>query len=284
MLRCRDCGKQFVAGSRLDDVSLWEAYVRGQNVSALAAEHSVSSRTIRRRIARVADRFVPCFPQETVLIIDTTYWGRCFGAMLFQDAWTGRVLHRIYVTSETNKLYLSGISYLKEHGVHIKAVVCDGHPGLIKSMKGLPVQMCQFHMYQIVLRKTTSRPRLDCGKELLALVGSMFHMSRKDFETDFERWQTRWKDFLAERTKLPDGSSAYTHRRLRSAVMSLITYLPYLFVHCDFPKMEIPNTTNKLEGLNAQLKNAVRKHSGLNETNRKKLIDALLSTFNEKRK
>jgi len=45
----------------------------------------------------------------------------------------------------------------------------------------------------------------------------------------------------------------------------------------EYPKLEIPNTTNLLEGFNSQLKRALHNHHGRKETNKKKFIDGFLN-------
>jgi len=42
--------------------------------------------------------------------MDTTYWGRKYGVMLFKDALTGRDLLWYFVKNETNALYAQGIA------------------------------------------------------------------------------------------------------------------------------------------------------------------------------
>ena len=77
--------------------------------------------------------------------MDTTYWGRQFGVMLFKDSITKENLLKYYVKSETNAMYKHGIEKLKSEGFEIIAIVCDGRRGLINSFKNTPVLMCQFH-------------------------------------------------------------------------------------------------------------------------------------------
>ena len=77
--------------------------------------------------------------------MDTTYWGRSFGVMLFKDAATKENLLKYYVKTETNNLYKQGVEELISNGYIIKAIVCDGRRGLLQSFKNIPVQMCQFH-------------------------------------------------------------------------------------------------------------------------------------------
>ena len=63
--------------------------------------------------------------------MDTTYWGRSFGVMLFKDAITKENLLKYYVKNETNQLYRAGIKELESRGYNIIAIVCDGRTGLI---------------------------------------------------------------------------------------------------------------------------------------------------------
>ena len=82
--------------------------------------------------------------------MDTTYWGRGFGVMLFKDSITGENLLKYYVKTETNYLYKKGIEELQALGFTIVAIVCDGRKGLIQSFPTIPVQMCQFHQVAII--------------------------------------------------------------------------------------------------------------------------------------
>ena len=58
--------------------------------------------------------------------MDTTYWGRGFGVMLFKDAITKENLLKYYVKTETNALYRAGVKELQSKGFTILAIVCDG--------------------------------------------------------------------------------------------------------------------------------------------------------------
>ena len=144
--------------------------------------------------------------------------------MLFQDASSGKILYRKFVKNETNRDYLDGLRYITERGTMIKAVVCDGHVGLLQAISFCPVQMCQFHQFQIVRRLLTNNPHLPAGVELLALMRRMFSMRKEEFITAFDKWCDKWKEFLNERTLLISGKT--THRRLRMARRSIKTHLP----------------------------------------------------------
>ena len=107
--------------------------------------------------------------------------------MLFQDASSGKILYRKFVKNETNRDYLDGLRYIAERGTVIKAVVCDGHVGLLQAISFCPVQMCQFHQFRIVRRLLTNNPHLTADVELLALMRRMFSMRKEEFITAFDK-------------------------------------------------------------------------------------------------
>lgn len=212
--------------------------------------------------------------REIVVLMDTTYFGRTFGVMLFKDAATGANLYKQYVKYETNRLYLEGIRHLKEQGFEIKAIVCDGRKGLFQLFEKIPVQMCQFHQMAIITRYLTRRPKSQAAQELRELSLTLARTDKESFTGALAMWLDKWKPFLDERTvNLETGKSFYTHRRLRSAHRSLTTNLPWLFTFSDHPDLRIPNTTNSIDGHFADLKNKLRCHNGLSEIRKKKFID-----------
>ncbi len=133
MYFCRDCGKQFQSVRRIDNVCLWNDYLpEKRTISELSILHKCSERAIRRRLSSVAESFPLIYLVSATIILNTTYFSKTFGAMLFQDAASGRILHRKSVKNENNKEYLDGLRCIEEGGTRIKAVVCDGHVGLCK--------------------------------------------------------------------------------------------------------------------------------------------------------
>ena len=60
------------------------------------------------------------------------------------------------------------------------------------------------------------------------------------------------------------------------AYLSLIRNLPYLFVYQDYKELNIPNTTNVLDGQFANLKNKLRNHNGLSKVRKMRFIDEFL--------
>lgn len=187
--------------------------------------------------------------------MDTTYWGRNFGVMLFKDAITKENLLKYYVRHETNSYYVQGINELKNKGFVISAIVCDGRKGLIQSFGDIPVQMCQFHQCAIIRRYLTKRPRLLAAQELITVVDLMKQTDKESFTGALMEWFAKWENFLNERSKNEQSEKTfYTHKRLRGAYRSLKNNLPWLFTWYDNIDLKIPNTTNAIDGHFADLK------------------------------
>jgi hypothetical protein len=215
--------------------------------------------------------------RQVMVLMDTTYWGRGFGVMLFKDALSTENLLKYFVKNETNILYQQGIQELKDKGFTILAIVCDGRRGLIKSFKDVPVQMCQFHQSAIIRRYLTKRPILQAARELMEVVDLMKQTDKESFVGSLDAWFEEWQWFLDERSTNPiTGKSFYTHKRLRSAARSLKNNLTWLFTWYDHFELRIPNTTNAIDGHFADLKNKLRNHNGLSIERKKKFIDEFL--------
>ena len=163
--------------------------------------------------------------------MDTTYWGRNFGLMVFKDSISSQTIHKTFVKYETNKLYQEGIESITKMGITILSIVCDGRKGLLQMFPDIPVQMCQFHQLQIITRYLTRNPKHEASKELRKLSLQLTKVSKKEFEESLDDWFLNWNEYLNERTLSDEtGKSFYTHRRLRSAYFSLRRNLKYLFV------------------------------------------------------
>ena len=212
-----------------------------------------------------------------IVLMDTTYWGRNFGVMLFKDSITSENLLKFYVKTETNAKYIEGIENLKKQGFVIRAIVCDGRRGLLQAFNNIPVQMCQFHQASIIRRYLTMKPKLKAAQELMFVVNLMKQTDKESFEGALSLWFEKWEDFLNERSINPTtNKSFYTHKRLRSAYRSLKTNLPWLFTWYENMELDIPNTTNAIDGHFADLKNKLRNHNGLSKVRKMKFIDGFL--------
>ena len=267
-----------MGGDRLESTRLWQEFVEGkQTYAQLAVKYGCSIRTIQRKIDAYVVSFTTPKAREVIVLMDTTYWGRNFGVMLFKDSISGENLLKYYVKYETNALYQQGINELKVKGFSILAIVCDGRKGLTQSFKEIPIQMCQFHQAAILRRYLTKRPKLQSARELMEVADLMKQTDKESFTGALQMWFDKWQWFLDERsTNSTTGKSFYTHKRLRSAARSLKNNLPWLFTWYDNIEIGIPNTTNSIDGHFAALKNKLRNHNGLSENRKRKFINEFL--------
>lgn len=246
-----------------------------QTYKQLALHYNISSKTVQRKLDE-HKLWLPSvneIPSSGVVIMDSTYFGRGYGIMVFKDAATKIVLKITFIKNETIALYLSGLSDIEKSGYKLQAVVCDGRKGLLSALNRVPVQMCNFHQVAIVTRYITRNPRIQAAKELRTIAHTLVRTDKESFVGILNDWFKKWSAFLNERNiNNQTGKSQYTHKRLRSAYRSLLTNLPWLFTWYDNMKLNIPNTTNLLEGSFTDLKNKLRNHNGLNSNRKSKFI------------
>lgn len=277
MYKCIACGKQFRGGKRLSAEKIWEEYTQGkQAYLQLAIKYECSTKTIQRKTDTVSIKGQTTFTNIVNVLMDTTYFGRKFGVMVFKDSLTGQILFKQYVKQETNKLYQSGIGEITRRGIKAQAIICDGRKGLFGLFEDIPIQMCNFHQVAIIRRYLTKKPKMQASKELWELTLLLVKTDKESFEGGLQAWLDKWKDFLDERKADVKGKNRYVHKKLRSAYGSLKTNLPWLFTWYDNIGLKIPNTTNAIDGHFSDLKNKLRNHNGLSMARKKKFIDEFL--------
>lgn len=266
---------------------LWNEFVFShRGYSSLSRQFKLSVPTIQKYL----DSFRPTvkssknhkrkLPKSAVIIVDTVYLsGRSFGVMIARNANTGKTLDRIYIISETINHFVTLVEKVRAVGIVIRAIVVDGRPGMLKAYSSIPTQMCQFHQIQIVTRYVTTRPKLIAGKQLRRIVLLLTTVKKDMFLKLLLKWHEKWGELLKEKTiNKETGRWEYTHRRLRSAYYSLKTNLPYLFTYQEQQNshLNIPNTTNSLDGSFAHLKDSLRVHRGLKRSRKIRLIESLI--------
>lgn len=197
--------------------------------------------------------------------MDTTYFQRTFGVMLLVDSLSGQTLSVNIVHHETNQLYLDELQKLIDKGTVIQSIICDGRRGMTQLLDNTPVQLCQFHQLKTVIRYLTNKPQSLPAQQLRALTLMLTHSSHEQFKTALNDWFKQHKTYVNERTiNHETGTSHYTHKRLRSAYLSLKRNLPLLFTFEKYPDLQIPKTTNLIESRFSGLKDVLRCHRGLN--------------------
>ena len=109
--------------------------------------------------------------------------------------------------AETNSEYIRGLETLRSANINPEACVIDGRIRLAQNLEeqGLKVQMCHFHMWQIVRRYLTNNPVLLPNIELKAIMDSFISKHTKTnmiiFAGQMGGWFSRHENWLRERYK-----------------------------------------------------------------------------------
>ena len=272
--KCADCGYRFRKTRLPDDETIWRMYQSGkQTIVQIADKLKVSQSTIKHRLQNVVKEWQqPDISGSGFVHMDATYWGRNWGVLLCLDHESGLVLYMSFIRHETVSDYLAAISSITDRGYKITGIIIDGFKSLFRKLSSYKVQMCQFHMLQIIKRYLTDKPKLLASRALNELVGCIKDHTEASFKKQFEEWKTTWKDVIERRSILKNGKSRYRHRRLRSAMLSIEFYLSYLFTYQRKDCNGMPNTNNKIEGTFTNFKKHLNIHSGMTEENRKRFI------------
>jgi len=274
------CGKQFQSKNRpvkLQKV-LWKKFVwERQTLKILSKYYSKSIKWIRWQLKAVKVNYRLVKPHSTVMIADTTFFKREFGICVFRSNELKRNIYWQETVYETVSDYQRGRINLEKQGFVFKAIVLDGKPGVRAVFSDMPVQMCHYHQKAIINRYLTLRPKLLASMELRNIVQSLCKTNEKKFKKKLNAWHEKWTIFLKERTVNEETRRwFYKHKKIRSAYRSLKTNLPYLFTYLKYPKLNIPKTTNSLDGYFSHLKELVKIHRGLNPILKRKMIDEIL--------
>ena len=238
-------------------------------------------RTFRRKTAEFWKLWplpIPDGEVHRVLFVDGIWLSRNLIVLICCSE--ERVVSWYMVQAETSAAWQALLSPIPAPDV----VVTDGGSDFAKALKKVwprtRIQRCVFHAFCQVKRYTTSKPRLQAGRELYALAVELLHIENlKQADWWVERyleWCRFWVDFLEETTVI-DGKREFTHERLRKARSSLsrLVSAGTLFTYLDYEltvEGSLPATNNRIEGLNSQLRALLRNHRGLSELRRVKVV------------
>jgi len=217
-------------------------------------------------------------PQTTIIVADTTFWGRSYGVCVFRSWNLKRNIWWNEVSGEKVAHYYYGRKILEERGWVFIAAVVDGRRGLATVFRDIPVQICHFHQMKNVTKYLTRRPETLAGQELRSIMLTLPKSNEKEFTKLLVEWKKDWNEFITDKTYVTGTKHwYYTHKKVRSAYKSLEKNLPYLFTYQKYPELNIPNTTNTIDGYFASVKKKVAAHHGLRKDRRYKVISELLN-------
>lgn len=246
-------------------------------MTELSIKYAHSREWIQDKIHHFSPEIKPRKPRAVTVVIDATYFGKKrdkLGLIVAKDVLLKESIAYNFITTETKEVYRDLMTQITDKGFTLNAVVLDGKPGIIGLFEGMPIQMCHFHMKSIITRKLTRNPKLQASIELKHIVSYLGKVSACRFEYMLLAWHNRHILFLNER--VDDDSKRgwhYKHKKLRSAHRSLMNFLPYLFTYQKYHTLNIPATTNNLDGgCFSPLKDLLRVHRGMGIEMKRKLI------------
>ncbi len=278
---CKLCGHRFQYKKRekLLKQTLWSEYTHGkQTLTELGEKFNHTPWWVRNKLDdHSVSMPTDIIPQTTVIVPDTTFWGRGYGVCVFRSWNLKRNIWWNEVPGEKVAHYHYGRKILEERGWVFAAAVVDGRRGLATVFKDIPVQICHFHQMKNVTKYLTRRPETLASQELRSIMLKLPASDEKEFTGLLSGWKKQWANILTDKTHVTGTKHwHYTHKKVRSAYKSLETNLPFLFTYQKYPDLNIPNTTNTIDGYFASVKKKVAQHHGLRKDRRYKVISELL--------
>ena len=281
---CKECHHRFTHAHqqrRIDGRRIWIDFVfHKQTLRELSPIYDMDKKTVYAYLNAYTVKEKKHHPRRIHILADALYFGMrkqdtTWCVVVFRDADTKENLWWQYGTEETERMYREGKEYLERLGYIILSVTGDGFGGLRSSFLPIPFQMCLVHMERIVVRGTTRHPKLLQGQVLLALARTLFDTTEEIFTQRLQHYIETYRDFLNEKARSElTGESWFVHADLRKAVLSLRRFLPYLFTYEK--NMNIPRTTNSLEGHFSHLRDVVNIHRGASRGLKQKIIHTIL--------
>ena len=256
---------------------MWSSYVFGKQTMR---EMAHDKRTVRKLFEKYEAPKKHHQPRKVHVLADATYFGErredsSWCVAIARDPKNKEDLVWQFAQTESTSLYVSLKEQLITLGYTILSVTADGFSGIQSAFSGVPYQMCHVHMERLVTRGTTKNPQTEAGVVLLALVRTLHTTDNHTFNTRLNAYIEKYRDFLNEKTAHPlSGERYWTHKELRSAVMSIIRYRKYLFTFEQNKK--IPKTTNSLEGHFSHINEIIAIHRGLSRPQKKKVLHTIL--------
>lgn len=285
LYKCLACKYQFRSGKLEHSTDLWNAYQNHkQTIQQIADLHHISASSVKRKLRCIEYKWQqPNIAGLSGYVhLDVTYWGHQWGVLLALDDATCKPLYLAFTKSETIQDFRTAVDDITTAGYIIRGLIVDGKKALFKEFREYPMQMCQFHMVQIIRRYLTNNPKTKAAIDLMLLMREMKYMDKERFETRFAAWKEQYDEFLNKRVTHKDGKVCYLHRRMRTAMHSVEFYLPYLFTYRNPEHNGMPNTNNKIEGTFSDLKKLLNNHHGMSMENRKRfIIGFFLQRLNE---
>lgn len=247
----------------------------GWTLKQLALKTNQHGRTVQEKLYRVLNQepLTQLSTSTGILVIDATWNHQRWCLIIYRDV-AGQVLHSQFSAGEQYLVIKQDLEFLKQEGYEPSVIISDGRASIIKAAKevypNVPLQRCLFHIVHQAKKWLTRNPKTAAAQSLKVLTSSLmsihsFEMA-KAWNDAFDVWQLGYIDKVKERSYPSDPTTSnkkwwYTHRNLRRTWTLLKNAQPNIWTFLRHPNC--PRTTNALEGgINAPLKDMIRRHRG----------------------
>lgn len=204
------------------------------------------------------------------LLIDGTYFSNGLCIILYYDHDIRYV--QLYRKTDKEKLkeIKEDLENLKNLGVQVYSITCDGHKSILKAIgKAYPeaiVQRCLVHIKRQIKNYLSEKPKHPISSELLLISKEITQLKTIEQSNiwllKFKAWHDQNKDFINEKTiNELSGREWFKHKNLHLATTLIINAIPNMFAYLE--DSEIPYTTNRLESYFTHLKEKLTLHRGL---------------------
>ena len=292
--KCKNCNHKFHNQKRKSNINIddiWNEYVfHKQTIRELIGLFDLDKKTLKMYLEEYTVKEKDDHdPRDIYLVVDATYFGKrkegtSWGVVLFRDSKKKENLWWKFVINESFDHYLEGRLFLEAKGYAIKSVTMDGFKGNLNVFKGISIQICLYHLKQMVIRNISLKPQTEAGQVLLAMVKELPSMREDMFTNRIKQFHIKYAEFLLEKTHHPSGDWSYTHEGVLLAYRSVTYWFKYLFTYRL--NKNIPSTSNTCEGHFSHVKDVVRIHRGLSREMKEKVIKTIFleSTISPKDK
>jgi len=182
------------------------------------------------------------------------------------DAKTQKIISNIYAIKEGFKSTSPWFEKLKEKGLDPLYIAMDGEQSVMKAVKHIwpkaRIQRCLYHIQREGTRWLRTYPKTKAGRELRRLLSMLCSIKsikeRNTFINNYKQWVKKYMKFVRS---LPLSNIAF--KDLKRTMVLLNNALPNMFYYLK--ELNIPATTNVLEGFYSRLKADYRRHRGLSQ-------------------
>jgi len=300
--RCPSCGASSVRKrpdlSRRHDLDVFVGWLVGK-ASQAEIDGTTTGRSFRRRIAWCWD-LSPALPVTGEVFDEVQLDGFNLrtGWCLLVASVNARPVAFTWAGSENQAAWGALLTQLPAPTV----VVSDGGSGLKPALEehwpDTRIQRCLVHVQRNVRRYVTTRARTPAGQALWGLAVKLTRVTdiagMNAWLMLLSQWEAEFLPLTKQRTYARDGVIRpswarpgqkwwFTHQRLRSGhqVLSRLVKATHLFTFLDpaLDGLEIASTTNQIEGgINAPMRDLLKRHRGLAEHHQKRALEWWLYT------